>query len=203
MYVVHSHAKRLQVLRTWKQTKGFKRKATKKLLQEAEQPLRDAASYLEQMRRWPAKHHYGRPLEQAIRTLAAARRRHQPVRALETAAVEALFNATKGHWSGKSIELAAKAVGWQSAYQTFYRYASPFTHAGDIEQHVTYGKSGGLALKLIPAADEDVARTMETASFMLWVLADRLNERFGLRQGARINATKPAMLRRRIARSLR
>jgi len=75
--------------------------------------------------------------------------------------------------------------------------ASPFSHAGDVEQHVTYGKEdGAIAIKIIPGADEDVVRTMETASFMLWVIVSRINERFGLGHDAIITAGKPEMMLR-------
>jgi hypothetical protein len=103
MYAVHVLSKRLQVLRKWKETDGFKRKATKQLMRNVESSLHDAVQFLAQMPRLPRRHSYGPTLEPAIAQLKAALRSGQGVTAAETAAVEVLYRATRAHWSGRTI----------------------------------------------------------------------------------------------------
>lgn len=193
MFLAYPCVTQLRTLRTWRQTKGFKRHATKKLEAKATANLRIVVGGLAELRRWPAKHPYGTELPRRTSALAQAIKSGTGVDAAENAAVAALVETLKKHWCGKSLEEATKMVKLHAAYQTLYRYASPTSHAADVQDHVEIHPNGALTLRLIPGADRNTVRTMETASFCLWCIGRALNRRFGLGKDAELEAVRPRM----------
>jgi hypothetical protein len=196
LYLVHPYAKKVQILRLWRETRGFKRKVTKASIKNAEQPLFDAVRNLTGVRRWPRNEWYGADLPAALVALSSARKRNMGIAVAERSAVEALLRAVKGYGSGRNVEETARTLKWQGAYNTLYRYASGFSHGGDLLDHVEIKPDGSMSVKLIPAADGSVRRTLETASLTLWAASSRINKRLGLGKDAEIEAARPVMASR-------
>jgi hypothetical protein len=200
MYHARIYVKRLGILRTWKGRKGLKRKVTKDDVHGTEAALLKILNGLTAMKRWPAKHWYTPRLPAAVKALGRARRTRTGVSAEEREAIEALVAALGNHFSGRSIWDAANALRWMTAYETLYRYTTFFGHAEDFHHHVTIKDDGGMVLKLIPAADADTVRTMETASLFLWSVATAMDKHFETGHGTALESVKPAIADRTKAR---
>jgi hypothetical protein len=196
MYHAHIYVKLLRLLLSWKTIKGFKRKATKAEIKKAERTVAGIVAGLTPMRRWPKKEWYGPALPAAIKALRRAQVTHGAVAAAERDAVSAASSALKDHWSGKNIYETAKAVKWLGAYETFYRYSSSFSHVGDFHKHASLKEDGSITLRLIPAADRETVRTMDTAMMCLSSAAAAIDKRFKLRRTAELESMKPSIVAR-------
>jgi hypothetical protein len=196
MYHARIYVKHLTLLRTWKTRKGLKRKVSKSALHDAEVPLLKIINGLTGITRWPAKHWYTPRLPAAVKALKRARRTGKRAVAAEREAIEALVVALGNHFSGRSIWDAANALQWMTAYETLYRYTTFFSHGEDFHQHVEIKADGGMVLKLIPAADADTVRTMETASLFLWLVATKMDKHFAMERESALEGAKPAIVDR-------
>jgi hypothetical protein len=190
MYHARLYVKQLAIYRGWKDKKGLKRKATKANVQANEAALIRILNGLAVIRRWPKNHWYGPTLPAALKALRQARRNGVGVPAAERAAIDAIRFALRDHFSGRSIWDAANSVRMMTAYETFLRYSTSFSHAEDFHSHVTIKDDGGMIVKLIPGAHDQTIRTMETARLLLWSLASDLNEHFELGREAALDAVK-------------
>lgn len=101
-----------------------------------------------------------------------------------------LRDAVKRHWSGLgTFEEVLRKLRSAGTYQTMYRYASPFSHVGDMAEHIQINGT----LNVVPH-ERRIAATLRTASFQLWWVVHRIDERFGLDRRAQIEAIKPTVL---------
>jgi hypothetical protein len=139
---------------------------------------------------------YGAAVPPAVKALRRARKKGTGIAAAERDAINALSAALREHWSGKNIYETAKTLKWQAAYETFYRYSSSFSHVGDYHKHARLKDDGTIVLLLIPAADAETERTMDTAMMCLSAAAAALDKRLKLGKGAELEAMKPSIVAR-------
>lgn len=87
----------------------------------------------------------------------------------------------RGHWSGKPNLLhAMRALRGDVMYATLFRHTSSASHASDFAAHVEFDLTGHMIFKLAPVADDDVIRRSGVGREVLWIAANRINERFKL-----------------------
>jgi hypothetical protein len=196
MYHAYLYVKQLRLLRSWQHLKGFKRKAPAADIARYEQAVLKIANGLTGRARWPKRHWYTARVEKAIKDLRRTRRTKINLAAAQREAIDALSAALKKHWSAKTIEDTAKALKWQAAYETFYRYSSSFSHVSDYHKHATLKEDGTIVLRLIPAADDETVRTMETATLFLSIIASEIDKRLKLGKAKALEAEKPRIAAR-------
>src|SRR4029077_9657573 len=61
------------------------------------------------------------------------------VRAWDEVVDPRIVESVRRHWSGMTLEWAAKEVGMAEAYGTMYRYTSAFAHGSDLTGHFLRG----------------------------------------------------------------
>jgi Family of unknown function (DUF5677) len=87
----------------------------------------------------------------------------------------------RSHWSGKaSLQHAMRALRGDVMYATLFRHTSSASHASDFAAHVEFDPAGNMIFKLAPVADDDVIGRGGVAREVLWIAANRINERFKL-----------------------
>lgn len=191
MYGTYSTVQTLKAAREWQRTKGMKR-GGRRLVQAAEHALNERAVQLgPHLAKGSSDPFFGKTIRDAARAWSGAR--GKAVRAASFAAfVGKLYAALKGHWSGRSLEAAAKAVGLSQAYQSLYRYSSGPAHAADFASHVGVPDDGddAIIVNLLPDG-ADVPRIANVGNLLLWLCAKRLNERLGLGQDSYIEECEP------------
>lgn len=110
------------------------------------------------------------------RTLARVR---QAIAGWDTTIGPAVNRSVKKHWSGHNIEWTARYLGWDPAYQLFYRFSSPSVHTGDVSQYLDITQDEDVTVKLAPT-DKLIQACLATASGMLWQATRTFNNRLGL-----------------------
>jgi hypothetical protein len=91
-----------------------------------------------------------------------------------------VLKSVRRHWSGDSLQWAAKEVDLLSAYATMYRYTSTFAHGSDPNAHF-FIRPGDKTptLKLVPGGDE-VQPVLDSSIILLAIIFEVANETLGL-----------------------
>lgn len=119
----------------------------------------------------------------------------QKVRAWEELIPKEVVDSVRRHWSGKTLEWAAKEVDLVSAYALMYRSTSAFAHGSDANAHF-FVRPGDEAptLKLSPG-DDQVQAVLVGSIVLMRIIFGAANEAFGLGEDAvieRISAEMPS-----------
>lgn len=90
--------------------------------------------------------------------------------------------SVRKHWCGNSegLPYVARRIGWERPYHTIYRDTSAHAHGADPQVHVNVSNPSSLGTFLILPGPAECDRVLDTASFLLFEICRRLNERFGL-----------------------
>jgi len=94
------------------------------------------------------------------------------------------------HWSGHSLEWAASQLQEDASYQTLYRFMSPHAHAADLFSHIEPEEEGPAMANLVPGEAMTV-HSIELAAMLLWSVASRMDEAWGLGLTERLAPFKP------------
>jgi hypothetical protein len=86
----------------------------------------------------------------------------------------------KSHWSGtRSLQQAMKRLKSDRTYATLYRYTSSISHVSDFGAHFASDEDGEVVWEIEPQVDGFEAPSY-AARELLWVAANRIDEKFGL-----------------------
>ena len=86
----------------------------------------------------------------------------------------------KKHWSGTgSLQAAMKKLKGDAMYATLYRHTSAISHVSDFGAHFSLDKDGEMVWEIEPQVEGFEAPSY-AARELLWAVANRIDEKFGL-----------------------
>lgn len=121
------------------------------------------------------------------------------VQAWETVIPREAVASVRRHWSGKSLESAAKEVGLHTAYALMYRTTSAFAHGSDVTAHFFVSHDDeSITLKLAPGGDQ-IRSVLNSSMILMRSIFAAANDGLGLGEDAvleRISAELPTVVAR-------
>ena len=193
MYGMFPLVQAAKASRGWQRTKGMKRLG-KSLAKNSDGVLRDSVStFAKRLSSVRSAHPFGPAIAPTAMAFVKAKTPQARDSAL-SAAVKAVADALNRHWSGQSLEYASSGRDLSRLYQSVFRSTSSSTHASDITSHISSPDTAYEIVVNLAPDGEQVPRTANTARFLLWLAAKRINERFRLGKEASIQAAQPRVV---------
>jgi hypothetical protein len=98
----------------------------------------------------------------------------------------------KRHWSGKAnLQEAVKALHGDVMYASLYRFTSPISHASDFVAHFEVDPASDDLLWEIGPQVRGFEAPSDAARQLLWIAANRIDQRLGLGYAATLAPHKP------------